>query len=197
MNEEIPEAEIYYFDGADACELCQANTGYTLIDPPERPHPNCDCPIELANGGGGELPIPKCHFELRNIRINEYADVQELGFAPVNGCGFSDPLTVEIVVREDEEEEFDAGVREAAEAEGWREPGVIDLSEEVEVPPRRIVEIEVSIVRWTAEFKAEVWLVCEVGGERIESEVGVKTGRFAKNVQVLVYADAYPCGIEM
>lgn len=40
---ELPES-IYFFDGRDSCERCQAVTGFTF-QVPKRPHPYCDCVI--------------------------------------------------------------------------------------------------------------------------------------------------------
>jgi hypothetical protein len=53
---------IYYFDGSGSgCATCNSKTGW-YDDRPARPHPNCDCPINMYMGYGW--------YEIRDISEN-------------------------------------------------------------------------------------------------------------------------------
>ena len=68
VQQEIDKMRIYYFDGDGGCDHCQSNTGFSINEMPQRPHPYCDCPIEVYEdrtevevpdqGEPGVIPIP-------------------------------------------------------------------------------------------------------------------------------------------
>jgi hypothetical protein len=179
----MSDVDIYYFDGDAACELCSGVTGYTIAQAPQRPHSNCDCAVETID----PEDLPSCRFEIREITWTDTTDTisQTLEF---ENCDSQEEAHVEAQIGEQVEEDFDDDVREAAEAAGWEEPEADDVVDQAifNVPGLHVAELDLEVQRYSADFKTDVWLVCQVGGEEIESEVGEKDGHYEKNVSMEV-----------
>jgi hypothetical protein len=175
-------AEVYYFDGSGGCDLCRSSSTYS-VEVPAPPHPHCACPVEEC-----ELEdIVHCAFEIRDVYIvpsdDEIHDTWELP-----NCESTEDEEFEIEIGDLDEDldemEFDLGLLEQAEAEGWEEPEVERESVTVTVPGLHIATVETVKTRHSEHFEGEVWLVCEVGDEVIESQVGTKTGDFARTTDI-------------
>lgn len=73
----MEDLEVYWFNGNGDCEACSAMTGlYT--EHPDRPHENCECPIEQ-----GEV---RCELvsESREI-FDQYELLEPIGWIPKGG----------------------------------------------------------------------------------------------------------------
>ena len=162
----------YYFDGSDGCDRCDAMTGF-YVDKPDGPHLYCNCPVELVEADA--------IYELRNVTWSEHSYLVEMEDDSDN-CGEATANVVPITFSADIEENFDEGLREAAEAAGWTEPEEEALWAEFTVPPNSEVHMEFMVERYAAEFHAEVWTQLPDG---TEAEVGEAQGYFEKNIEIV------------
>jgi hypothetical protein len=163
--------QCYYFDGSAGCDACDAMTGY-YADAPCGPHRYCNCPVEEVSAD--------VEYVLKNVTWHEYGSHVEKVEA-LDNCDGDEAAHMQMAMGAEEEENFDEGLREAAEEAGWKEPEEENMFFEVAVPPHSSGDVTIVMERYAAELQAEVWAVHADGSEEY---VGDATGYFEKNINV-------------
>ncbi len=160
----------YHFDGSDGCDTCTSMTG-NYDEEPNRPHPNCDCPITTEVFAGIE------DFDYETVYKNktqtggstyeqEHQGVTEF----INNSHSKSKFTLSV------SETIEGSISVSAEIEGifsvsgtYKETETINRSIEVELEPGQGVSIDVIGILETVNFSAERWYIAyPIGGDPIE-----------------------------
>ena len=180
----MSDLELYYWDGSEGCDLCQANTGYS-VEEPTPPHPHCNCLISQVTA----QQESECYVELRNLQIDSQIDTTSYGPDELDNCdGDHELVRFAATTSDDDSEDFDAGVRQLAESEGWVKPPVETYrSESFTIPPHRVGVVQVEIDSYVADFEADEWMVCKAGGKVVsETQIGTRTGHVESFVAIRI-----------
>jgi len=170
-----PGVPLYYFHGHDGCAACQNEAGYKIGEA-HKPHPEtCDCEIEeLDPIGDGD-----CEQVYLNGQVR-YFDTWRYETRSGENCS-NRPLTIGCMVGHllSQEEEWDNGRLRtyAMEKLGVEIPEIWDEGMvHVEVPPRHNVEFELGILNVKMLVFAELYSLCNVGGQIINTLLAVHVG---------------------
>ncbi|MCK4797887.1 MAG: hypothetical protein KAT05_10915 [Spirochaetes bacterium] len=155
----------YHFNGDDGCDICSSMTGY-YDEEPERPHPNCDCPIvDWINYG-----YKTVYKEKNEGQGSEYEQQHEAVVEFVNNSSKKVKHTLSV------SETVEGEISVSAEIEGifsvsgkYKASETITETVEVELEPGEGVSIDVIGIMKTVSFSAERWYITEsVAGETQE-----------------------------
>jgi hypothetical protein len=188
---------IYYFDPeGDACEACELAAGW-YDSYPDDPHDNCNCVVqehELGEESGA------CRIEYRDILLIESSSDGEYAHnGDFNQCGQGDQVSggnlVSVFSGTTEIDDMPGQLRTVLEDEaGWDPPEVdVDVGDRT-VQGNTYGHINYHASVYTADASAEVFAVCEAGGEVFEEHLETLSGTYECIFAVDVDIETEPCG---
>lgn len=171
----------YYFDGSDGCDICDAMTGY-YDDEPERPHPNCNCPI-----------VDWVNYDYETVyknKVEEEEETYEQSLEGVEEFVNNSNRTVHVSLKISEtvtgSVEVGAEIEEIFEVSGkYEESESVEQTVERDLEPGEGISVDVIGIMKKVRFSAERWYVTEevvgeevqeIFDEEIEDEIEAVTG---------------------
>ena len=172
---------IWYLDPeGESCDQCADAAGWYDSRPP-LPHDNCNCTIqeyELGEDDGS------CKVELREVELSESSESDSLRFnAKWDLCGESADVELNSgdlsALFDEEVDQMPDQLREALKEQvGWNPPEPDVDVDDINVEGRTHGVITQTGAVYTAEASAEVWAVCESGGETYEEHLEDISGTY-------------------